>query len=73
MKGIIEMHRFNFCLVVVLSLSCSGVKAGLVGEIPYIFNSIQSFYNCLRCAGTQYLMAESDFLGKNIYIDFTEV
>ena len=26
-KGIIEMHRFNFCLVVVLSLSCSGVKA----------------------------------------------
>ena len=29
-KGIIEMHRFNFCLVVVLSLSCSGVKAPLV-------------------------------------------
>ena len=28
-KGIIEMHRFNFCLVVVLSLSCSGVKAPL--------------------------------------------
>ena len=26
-KGIIEMHRFNICLVVVLSLSCSGVKA----------------------------------------------
>ena len=25
-KGIIEIHRFNFCLVV-LSLSCSGVKA----------------------------------------------
>ena len=25
-KGIIEMHRFNICLVVVLSLSCSGVK-----------------------------------------------
>ena len=24
-KGIIEMHRFNICLVV-LSLSCSGVK-----------------------------------------------
>ena len=23
---IIEMHRFNICLVVVLSLSCSGVK-----------------------------------------------
>ena len=29
MKGIIEMHRFNICLVVVLSLSCSGVKAPL--------------------------------------------
>ena len=25
-KGIIGIHRFNFCLVVVLSLSCSGVK-----------------------------------------------
>ena len=25
-KGIIGMHRFNMCLVVVLSLSCSGVK-----------------------------------------------
>ena len=29
-KGIIEMHRFNICLVVVLSLSCSGVKTPLV-------------------------------------------
>ena len=29
-KGIIEMHRFNICLVVVLSLSCSGVKAPLI-------------------------------------------
>ena len=28
-KGIIGMHRFNICLVVVLSLSCSGVKAPL--------------------------------------------
>ena len=27
-KGIIGMHRFKFCLVVVLSLSCSG------GETP---------------------------------------
>ena len=25
-KGIIGMHRFNICLVVVLSVSCSGVK-----------------------------------------------
>ena len=25
-KGIIGMHRFNICLVVVLWLSCSGVK-----------------------------------------------
>ena len=25
-KGIIGMHRFNVCLVVDLSLSCSGVK-----------------------------------------------
>ena len=31
-KGIIEMHRFNFCLVVVLSLSCSGV-IGLLSKI----------------------------------------
>ena len=31
-KGIIEMHRFNFCLVVVLSLSCSGVKAPLENQ-----------------------------------------
>ena len=29
-KGIIGMHRFNFCLVVVLSLSCSGVKTPLL-------------------------------------------
>ena len=28
-KGIIEMHRFNICLVIVLSLSLSGVKAPL--------------------------------------------
>ena len=28
-KGIIGMHRFNICLVV-LSLSCSGVKTPLV-------------------------------------------
>ena len=26
MKGIIGMHRFNICLVVVLSLTCSGVN-----------------------------------------------
>ena len=32
MKGIIGMHRFNICLVVVLSLSCSGVKTPLVSE-----------------------------------------
>ena len=34
-KGIIGMHRFNICLVVVLSLSCSGVKTplGLVETI----------------------------------------
>ena len=29
-KGIIGMHRFNICLVVVLSLSCSGVKTPLL-------------------------------------------
>ena len=28
-KGIIGMHRFNICLVVVLSFSCSGVKTPL--------------------------------------------
>ena len=31
-KGIIGMHRFNICLVVVLSLSCSGVKRPLDTE-----------------------------------------
>ena len=30
-KGIIGMHRFNICLVV-LSLSCSGVKTPLLGR-----------------------------------------
>ena len=42
-KGIIGMHRFNFCLV--LSLSCSGVKT------PYThtkFYGIYSFYPGLR-------------------------
>ena len=29
-KGIIGMHRLNICLVVVLSLSCSGVKTPLL-------------------------------------------
>ena len=29
-KGIVGIHRFNICLVVVLSLSCSGVKTPLV-------------------------------------------
>ena len=28
-KGIIELHRSNICLLAVLSLSCSGVKAPL--------------------------------------------
>ena len=32
-KGIIGMHRFNISLVVVLSLSCSGVKTPLVNSI----------------------------------------
>ena len=32
-KGIIGMHRFNICLVVVLSLSCSGVKTPLPSGI----------------------------------------
>ena len=40
-KGIIEMHRFNFCLVVVLSLSCSGVKAP---------NETRSFFTVKDCA-----------------------
>ena len=31
-KGIIGIHRFNMCLVVVLSLSCSGVKTPLLAE-----------------------------------------
>ena len=38
-KGIIGMHRFNICLVVVLSLSCSGVKTPL----PYPRASNLSF------------------------------
>ena len=33
-KDIIGMHRFNICLVVVLSLSCSGVKTPL--KVQYI-------------------------------------
>ena len=31
-KGIIGMHSFNVCLVVVLSLSCSGVKTPKSGQ-----------------------------------------
>ena len=34
-KGVIGMHRFNICLVVVLLLSCSGVKTPLVGMSGY--------------------------------------
>ena len=37
-KGIIEMHRFNICFVVLLSLSFSGVKAPLY---CYIIHSAQ--------------------------------
>ena len=33
-KGIIGMHRFNICLVVVLLLSCSGVKTPLGKPSP---------------------------------------
>ena len=36
-KGIIGMHRFNICLVVVLSLSCSGVKT------PWVLHQSQFF------------------------------
>ena len=35
-KGIIGMHRFNICLVVVLSLSCSGVKTPLLHTESYM-------------------------------------
>ena len=35
-KGIIGMHRFNICLVVVLSVSCSGVKTPLVVLTAYL-------------------------------------
>ena len=40
-KGIIEMHRFNICLVVVLSLSCSGVKAPLFSHVtpPILYSA----------------------------------
>ena len=38
-KGIIGMHRFNFCLVVVLSLSCSGVNTITVRPI-YIYTVV---------------------------------
>ena len=34
MKGIIGMHRFNICLVVVLSWPCSGVKTPYYRPIP---------------------------------------
>ena len=43
MKGIIGMHRFNIYLVVVLSLSCSGVKTPLVcryNDLVYHYNDL---------------------------------
>ena len=39
-KGIIGMHSFNICLVIVLSLSCSGVKTPLECILPVIYVSI---------------------------------
>ena len=39
-KGIIGMHRFNIRLVVVLSLSCSGVKTPLPSYRPLIFDTV---------------------------------
>ena len=38
-KGVIGMHGFNICLVVVLSWSCSGVKTPLrpcIGNFTYV-------------------------------------
>ena len=44
-KGIIGMHRFNICLVVLLSLSCSGVKTplGMVMTLIEIFSPLMTF------------------------------
>ena len=43
-KGIIGMHRFNICLVVVLSLSCSGVKTPLGTGISFKTKIDAKFY-----------------------------
>ena len=50
-KGIIGMHRFNICLVVVLSLSCSGVKTPLVIRAPdlvYLLGSCENGFVLYR-------------------------
>ena len=44
-KDIIEMHRFNICLVVVLSLSCSGVKAPNVSHEKYSMFAHEEYYD----------------------------
>ena len=67
-KGIIGMHRFNICFVVILLLSCSGVKTplGLVlsprhlVDIPYscsdsvLFRSRFIWVGVSKCACSSY-------------------
>ena len=65
-KGImiIGMHRFNICLVVVLSLSCSGVKTPLDCEIiTCTYNINLSFFHGVfmnSCHG--FILLGCDFL-----------
>ena len=54
-KGIIGIHRFNLCLVVVLSLSCSGVKTPLVTS--YDISGIQLTYSIPEPLITSYDMS----------------
>ena len=67
-KGIIGMHRFNICLVVVLSLSCSGVKAPLLrsqgpvhkqGQVNYTERKLQFKSISLNFIGSICLQAHS--------------
>ena len=68
-KGIIRMHRFNICLGVVLSLSCSGVQRFHLSWQPreYLIYGVQhitvhiTYFNTvvLRMSGTFLFLVSS--------------
>ena len=63
-RGIIGMHRFNICLVV-LSLSCSGVKTPLE-FLVHLYNHIYAYSPLymvprLGCTGSTKFLFESRF------------